>query len=149
MKWAIQLTAAPQQTNFHFILNCSLRMGNSIEMKLFERFAAPAIIQKFYFWFDGGWVNERNEEKLKVWWMKWMSEKAGGPGGGSQSTQSFLLNLFSWRWKKTNGRKVGWWRVEQQPNQSTKLHFSWRWKRNEKFCWSWFVEWVKSYYNSK
>ena len=75
-------------------------MGNSIEMKLFERFAAPAIIQKFYFWFDGRllngiylWINEKiNEMKqccsrnLKSW-MEWklFNEGKASCGCGKQT----------------------------------------------------------------
>ena len=120
-------TAAPQQTNFHFILNCSLRMGNSIEMKLFERFAAPAIIQKFYFWFDGRLLNGKDWKSLK--WSKlvgcvvWIGGVMGGGTANGSAQESKHNNnqpiqkRVKWnQWNEGNSLSSNNWRLVEEKN---------------------------------
>ena len=117
-----ELRAAPQQTNFHFILNCSLRMGNSIEMKLFERFAALCVLR------SEEWTNNEAE-----WVNGAMIEKNCG------------MNEVGWFW-------VCWWIVgyglqrsqcsamkeaNQTPNQQGEMEWKQLVEWMNKFICSW------------
>ena len=96
-----QRYAAAQPTNFHFILNCSLRMGNSIEMKLLESFGGPKRIE-----------NEQIMKLLMNGWVKkkWMicdwTMKRGSKDSSNQPAHS-TINLINQQHKDKKLSFVG------------------------------------------